>query len=189
LTQQQQAFALGTFAGISLLLTFLGADPRPSDFALLDESRFFLRMLGIGLAAVFVGVTLERTEAFGLVWRYAIAKILASLALSALVIYSAGHASAIINGVFGVDAAALPYARALLTGWIAFAHVAKPAMVLVGCFAAMHLLFVLWMEQRGAVAIGPRRPAARLPVDFQLDRRAVGHRAGQRLQLALPEPE
>lgn len=147
-TRRGQTLALSAFAFLCLLLVFLGSDTRPSDFELLDNNRFFLRMLGVGLAAVFVGVVIERTDVFGMVWRYNIAKLLASVALSALVVYSAGRASSIINGVFGIDAGAMPYARALLAGWIAFAQVAKPALLLVGVFGAIHLLFALgWAKE------------------------------------------
>ncbi len=146
-TRRGHALALSLFASFCLLLIFLGSDTRTSDLELLNDNRFFLRTLGIGLAAVFIGVVIERTEAFGMVWQHKIAKLLASLALSALVIYSAGKASSIINGVFRIDASALPYARALLAGWIAFAQVAKPALLLVALFASSHLLFVLgWLK-------------------------------------------
>lgn len=148
-SKRQEALALLTFASLCLLLTFLGSNSDHSDIELLQNNRFFLRTLGIGLATLFVGVVIERAEMFELVWRHNITKLLASIALSALVVYSAGRASSIINNVFGVDAGAMPYARALLTGWIAFGQVAKPVMwLLVLPFTVIHgLVFIGWCKE------------------------------------------
>jgi len=144
ITKHQEAWALLTFASLCLLLTFLGSNPNHWDIELLEGNRFFMRTLGIGLAALFVGVVIERGEMFTLIWRHHITKLLASIVVSALVVYSAGRASAIINGVFGIDSGAMPYARALLTGWIAFGQVAKPVMwLLVLPFAVVHAFAVM----------------------------------------------
>jgi hypothetical protein len=106
-----------------------------SDVEFFEENRVFIRTLGIGMSAIYIGIAMEKMGVVALLWRYNIAKFIVSLAVSALVVFSAGKASSVINGVFGIDAGAFPYARALLAGWIAFSMATKPLLWLVGLLA------------------------------------------------------
>jgi len=124
--------ALTLFAVFCLLLTYFGRFTS-SDLEWVNDGLFFAQTLGVGTAAVYVGIAIERTALVEVIWRYNITKFLASILLSTLVVYSAGRASSIINDVFGIDASAFPYTRALLAGWIAFVQIAKPILLLV-CF-------------------------------------------------------
>lgn len=140
IAETSSLFALAFICGF---LTLYGSRQAASGWDWLDEHRFALKTWGVALSAMFVGIHVERTGLANIMWRSGAAKFLASVGLSALVIYSAGRAASVVNGVFGIDAGALPYARALLTGWIAFTHVAWPLMLVVGVLAAWHLIIVL----------------------------------------------
>ena len=133
----QEKSALLVF-GVLCAVTMLAANSRSSDFSWLDDHRAFFRTLSIGMSAVYVGVAIERMGIVAVIWRYQIAKFVASLAVSVLVVYSAGRASSIINGIFAIDAGAFPYSRAMLAGWIAFSMAVKPLLWLVGVFAVGH---------------------------------------------------
>lgn len=140
-------YALAIICG---LLTWYGSAHAASGWGWLDEHRFALKTWGVALSTVFVGIHIERTGLANVVWRSGATKFLASIGLSALVIYSAGKAASVVNGVFSIDAAALPYTRALLTGWIAFTHLAWPLMLIVGAIAGWHLIIVLAYFWHGA---------------------------------------
>jgi hypothetical protein len=143
--------ALYALAIICGFITWYGSGHAASGWDWLDAHRFALKTWGVALSAVFVGIHVERTGLASVVWRYSVTKFLASIGLSALVIYSAGRAASVVNGVFGIDAGALPYTRTLLTGWIAFTHLAWPLMLIVGLIWAWHLFIVLayfWYRAR-----------------------------------------
>ena len=151
MSQVAETSALYALAVICGLLTWYGSGHAASGWDWLDEHRFALKTWGVALSAVFVGIHVERTGLANVVWRYSVTKFLASIGLSALVIYSAGRAASVVNGVFGIDAGALPYTRALLTGWIAFTHLAWPLMLIVGLIWVWHLFIVLvyfWYRAR-----------------------------------------
>ncbi len=135
--------ALYFLAGVCGLLLWHGSGVSKTDFTWLEENRFMLRAWGLGLAVVFVGVNIERSTFFAPVWRHSVAKFAASVGLSALVVYSTALASSLINGVFGVDAAALPFTRALLAGWISFVHIARPLVFVVGLFALVQAVVLV----------------------------------------------
>jgi hypothetical protein len=154
-----EVYALYLLAGLCGLLLWHGSGIAKSDVTWLEENRFTLRAWGLGLAVVFLGVNIERSNFFATVWRHSIAKFAASIALSALVVYSTASASSLINGVFSVDAAALPFTRALLAGWIAFVHIARPLTLVVGLFAlAQGLALVAYCKDKFAPDERTRTP-------------------------------
>lgn len=134
-------FALFALALVSVVFLVNGWS-RPSDWQWLNEHRFALRLWGIAFAAVYLGVSIERSSMFRRLWSFGFTKLAASVAVSALFIFSTGKASAIINGVFGLDASALPFTRAYLSGILAFQYSA-PLLVVVAAFAIAHAFDVV----------------------------------------------
>jgi|GEM_PF-3419036 len=144
----QETSALVVF-GLLCIGTMLAASSSRSDIEWLEDNRVFLRTLSVGMSVVYIGVAIERMGIVAMIWRYNVAKFIVSLAVSVLVVYSAGRASSIINSIFGIDAGAFPYSRAMLAGWIAFSMAAKPLLLLGGLFAAAHACsIVMWIVQR-----------------------------------------
>lgn len=140
----QETSVLIAFGALCVGLMF--ASTSRGEFDWLDDHRVLLRTLSVGLSAIYIGVVVERMGIVAMIWRYHIAKFIASLAVSVLVVYSAGAASSIINGIFRIDAGAFPYTRAMLTGWLAFSMAAKPLLWLVGLLAIAHAGWVvLWL--------------------------------------------
>jgi hypothetical protein len=70
-------------------------------------------------------------------WGFGFTKLVASIAVSALLIFSTGKASSLINSVFGVDASVFPFTRAFIAGMLAFQY-SSPLLIVVGFFAVFH---------------------------------------------------
>lgn len=137
------------FLGILCIGAITTSVSAHSDMEFFEENRFFIRSLGIGMSAIYIGIAIEKMGLVAMVWRYNIAKFIVSLAVSAMVVFSAGKASSVINGVFGIDASAFPYARALLAGWTAFSMAAKPLLVIVLVLAIGQTLYLVdWFANK-----------------------------------------
>lgn len=139
--------ALVALAVLTVFLLFNGFG-RSGEWAWLDQHRFAIRLWGITLAAVFVGVSIERSSFFKSLWTFGFTKLIASLAISALIVFSTGKASSLINEVFAVDASALPFTRAIVAGLLAFQY-AYPLLIVVAIFAILHALnAVEWIRSK-----------------------------------------
>lgn len=131
-------WALGALALLSIIFLFNGA-AGSGDWAWLDNNRFAIWLWGIAFAALFLGIIIERTSFFKSLWAFGFTKLVASVALSALIVFSTGKASSIINSVFSVDASALPFTRAIIAGLLVFQY-SYPLLLVVILFAIFHAL-------------------------------------------------
>lgn len=129
-------FTLGVFAFIASVLLFNGFQDQ-SDWEWLNNNRFSIRLWGVGLSAVFIGVLIERTSFIMRLWSFSFTKIITSIAVSALIIFCTGKASSLINFLFGVDASVFPYTRAFLTGLLVFQYL-SPLLLIVVIFLISH---------------------------------------------------
>lgn len=132
------SFALGILAFVAVVFLMNGWS-ESRDWEWLNRHRFAIRLWGIAFAAVYVGVSIERSSLFKKLWSFGFTKLATSLAISALIIFSTGKASSLINGVFGVDASSFPFTRAYIAGLLAFQY-ASPLLVVVALFAAVHAI-------------------------------------------------
>lgn len=130
--------ALTLVAAASIVCLFIGF-AQPGEWAWLNDHRVPIRLLGIALAALFVGASIERSSFIRCIWGFAFTKLVVSLALSALVVFSTGKASALMNAVFPVDASALPFTRALVTGMLAVRYL-YPVLFFVAVVAVLHAI-------------------------------------------------
>ncbi|MBB5471080.1 hypothetical protein HDG32_007235 [Paraburkholderia sp. CI2] len=141
--ERDKSWAVSALAVLAAILMFVGMSRQGS---WLDDYLFVIRLWAIGFAAVFVGVSIERSSFFTRLWAYGFTKLTASIAVSALVVFSTGKASSLINGVFPVDASALPFTRAIVAGLLAFEY-AYPLLLVVAVFAAIHALVLFgWVK-------------------------------------------
>jgi hypothetical protein len=62
------------------------------------------------------------------------------VAFSALLVFCTGKASAMINAIFAVDASALPFTRAIVTGLLIFQYV-YPLLIIVVVAVVAHLVY------------------------------------------------
>ncbi len=130
-------FALLALAVVAAFFLWHGLVVETSDWKWLDNNRFALRLWGIAFAAVYVGVSIERSSLFKKLWDFGFTKVVASVAISALLIFSTGKASSLINSVFGVDASVFPFTRAFIAGILAFQY-SSPLLIVVAVFAIFH---------------------------------------------------
>lgn len=139
--------ALGGLAFLAYVFLVKGRSG-PSDWAWLNEHRYAIWLWGVAFATVFVGVSIERTSFFKHLWAFGFTKVAASVAVSALFVFCTGKASSLINAVFSVDASALPYTRAIVTGLLAFKY-SQPLLFVVAAAAAIHaLVAVSWVRAK-----------------------------------------
>jgi len=129
-------FALFTLAFVAIIFLWNGWSDS-SDWEWLNNHRFALRLWGVAFAAVYIGVSIERSSLFKRLWSFGFTKLVASIAVSALLIFSTGKASSLINVIFGVDASVFPFTRAYITGILAFQYF-SPLLIVVGFFAIFH---------------------------------------------------
>lgn len=142
-----ETWALGALAVVACIFLSNGF-VKSGEWAWLDHYRFAIRLWGITFAAIFVGVSIERSSFFKRLWTFGFTKLVASLAVSALVVFSTGKASSLINNVFSVDASALPFTRAIVAALLAF-QIAYPLLIVVGLFAVLHALnAVTWIRSK-----------------------------------------
>ena len=129
-------YALGILAFIAILFLMNGSDDA-SDIEWLNIHHFAIKLWGIALASVYVGISIERSSFFQHLWRFGFTKVVVSIAVSALIVFCTGKASSLINAVFGVDTAVFPYTRAYISGFLFFKY-ASPILFIVGIFALVH---------------------------------------------------
>jgi hypothetical protein len=141
------SWALGALAVVGLVFLITGFS-KDGDWEWLNQHRFAVKLWGVAFAAVFVGVSIERSSYFKSLWAFGITKVIASLAVSALVVFSTGKAGSLINAVFPIDASALPFTRAIVAGLLAFKY-AYPLLAVVTLFALLHALNAAnWVKQK-----------------------------------------
>jgi len=130
-------FALFSLAFVAIVFLWSGWWSDSSDWEWLNNNRFAIRLWGTAFAAVYIGVSIERSSLFRKLWGFGFTKLVASIAVSALIIFSTGKASTLINSVFGVDASVFPFTRAFIAGMLAFQY-SSPLLIVVGFFAVFH---------------------------------------------------
>lgn len=141
------ALALSLLVALTLAFLLLGYFGS-GDWEWLNDQRFAIRHWGIVCAAVYVGISIERSSFFKRLWAFHFTKLVSTVALSGLIVFSSGKASGLINSVFAVDASALPFTRAIVTGLLVFQY-AYPLLLVVGLFAAAHAFRVLgWAKNK-----------------------------------------
>ncbi|MBT2785698.1 MULTISPECIES: hypothetical protein [unclassified Halomonas] len=129
------SWSLGILAFIALLLIFNGSREN-HDFNWLQQNSFTIKIWGILLATLYIGVSIEKFSIFRNLWKFGFTKLVASIAVSGLVVFSTGKAAGSINSVFGVDASAFPFTLTF-TSSLFFFHYVLPFLALVGIVAIL----------------------------------------------------
>lgn len=140
-------YLFGVVAFVSIVLLSNGSQDNP-DFSWIDNNKFALKLWGVSLATIYLCMSIERMTFFKPLWEFTVTKLSASVALSLLVVFCTGKAAGIINGIFGVDAAALPFTLTFTTALIIFSYLV-PFIFVLGVVGLGHLLIVMaWCKSR-----------------------------------------
>jgi len=145
--QYSISWALGilSFVAIGLLTNSSQADP---DFDWIRDNQLSLKLWGVALAAIYIGASLERSSFVKSLWSFSTTKIIVSIALSGVVVYSTGKAAGSINSIFGVDAAAFPVTYTFTTAIIVF-HIIAPFLFFISLGAILHLINAIeWIRAK-----------------------------------------
>lgn len=108
------SWALGLIGILGVMLAITRS--ATSDFDWVREHTVAFRLWAVVLCTIFIGVSLERSPVIRSLWSFASTKFVISVILSGVVLYSRGSAAAYVNGVFHVDASALPITLVFTTG-------------------------------------------------------------------------
>lgn len=140
-------FLFGIFAFISLILISNGSQNNP-DFSWLQNNGFALKLWGISLATIYLGISIERLTFFKPLWEYTLTKVAISVAISLLIVFCTGKAAGIINSVFGVDASSFPFTLTFTTAMIVFNYLV-PLIFFLALVGGVHLFIVIsWCKSR-----------------------------------------
>lgn len=112
--RDELSWALGLIGSIGVLLAITRS--ANSDIEWVSEHTVAFRLWAVVFCTIFVGVSFERSAVIRSLWGFASTKFLVSVILSGVVLYSRGSAAAYVNGVFHVDASALPITLVFTTG-------------------------------------------------------------------------
>ncbi|MEZ7275755.1 hypothetical protein [Pseudoalteromonas sp. 68 DY56-GL68] len=132
------SWSLGFLAFVALVLIINGSN-ESHDFNWLQQNSLSIKILGIALATLYIGVSIERFSIFRNLWQFGFTKLVVSIAISGLIVFSTGKAAGAINSVFGVDASAFPFTLTFTSG-LFFFHYVLPFLAFVGIVAVFFAL-------------------------------------------------
>lgn len=135
------SWSLGFLAFVALVLIINGSR-ESHDFNWLQQNSFTIKIWGIALATLYIGVSIEKFSIFRNLWQFGFTKAVVSIAISGLLVFSTGKAAGSINSVFGVDASAFPFTLTF-TSSLFFFHYVLPFLALVGVVAIFFALDAL----------------------------------------------
>ena len=135
------SYLFGFLAFLSLSLITNGSQDHP-DFSWIDNNKFALKLWGVSLATIYLGVSVERLTFFRPLWGYTITKVAVSVAFSLLLVFCTGKAAGIINSVFGIDASAFPFTLTFTTALILFNYLI-PVIFILAIVGFVHLFIVV----------------------------------------------
>lgn len=139
------ALSLLGFIGLMLAITRAAG----SDIEWVREHTLAFRLWGVALCTMFVGVSLERSAIVKSLWGFTVTKLLVSIALSCVVIYARGKAAGYINGVFHVDASALPITLVYITGLMVFKLLLPFVFAITTTLFMVHIFTAIgWLKDK-----------------------------------------
>lgn len=144
---QNLKIALGLLGFTGLMLAIARA--AGSDIEWVREHTLAFRLWGVALCTMFVGVSLERSAIVKSLWGFTATKLLVSIALSCVIIYAKGKAAGYINGVFHVDASALPITLVYITGLMVFKLLLPFVFAITITLFVVHLFAAIgWLKDK-----------------------------------------
>jgi hypothetical protein len=132
----EESFRLGVVGTIGLALSFI----IPMLFFEKDWFKpYWMPTFWLGIASFLTFIALSIEVAFKDYWKYGALKLAGALVFSMLVLSANALAASDINGVFGIDASALPYTFAVITA-AEFVVILKPVFILLCVLGGLMLL-------------------------------------------------
>ncbi|WLI13451.1 MULTISPECIES: hypothetical protein [Pseudomonas] len=139
------SWALGLVGTVGVLLAITRS--AGSDIDWVREHTLAFRLWAVVLCTLFVGVSLERSAVVRSLWGFTITKFLVSIILSGVVLYARGKAAGYINGVFHIDASALPFTFVFTTALLVLKLLLPFVLTVALIFLLVHALIVAgWLK-------------------------------------------
>ncbi|MBH3072775.1 hypothetical protein I5M92_22115 [Serratia marcescens] len=131
---------------ILTILTLIFSINRDSDSEYLGEWKLYTYLASVSFTTIWIEVNIEKSYFFNELWRFSITKIMVSLSITALIVFSTATASFQINNIFGVDSSYFPFTRSFLTAYLFFTYASKIIYVLLIAASLNLLLIVLYIK-------------------------------------------
>lgn len=124
--------------GLVMVLVSSNVD---SDWTWWRTYSYFFFAVGTVITAMFVAASIERSSVIARMLKFNSVKILSAFVFSAALVYASSQASSLLNDIFGVDAASLPYTRAIISA-VYFLKMCQPFLLVLAAFVLVHILAV-----------------------------------------------
>lgn len=150
--KEDERYALSASKTILVLvgITLIFCGKADNDLNWISNNWLAIKLWGIALTSLFIGISLEDIDFFKRIWSFGVTKVISTLAVSGLFIFCTGKASSLINGVFHVDASALPYTRTFVSGFMFFEYISPLIVVVILIIVVFYVLsFISWISQEG----------------------------------------
>lgn len=145
--QYELTWALGLIGVVGVLLAITRS--ASSDMDWVREHTLAFRLWAVVLCTIFIGVSLERSAIVRSLWGFAITKFLVSIILSVLVLCARGKAASYLNGIFHIEASALPITLVLTTGLLVLKWLVPFVLIVAVALSLIHgLIAVGWIKGR-----------------------------------------
>lgn len=139
--------ALGWLGFIGIILVVSQA--AQSDIGWVKEYALVFRLWGVALCTLCVCASLERSSIVKSLWHFSVTKLLLSVVLSGVILYSRGWAASLMNSIFHVDPSALPITLNFTTAILVFKLIIPFVIVVVFLVSCLHMLAVVyWFKNR-----------------------------------------
>ncbi len=148
------SWALGLTGVIGVLLAMTRS--ANSDIDWVSEHTVAFRLWAVVFCTIFIGVSFERSAVIRSLWSFASTKFLVSIILSGVVLYSRGKAASYVNGVFHVDASALPITLVFTTALL-FIKLVLPFVLIAALLLSLFHGFISAGWIKGQL-VGERSP-------------------------------
>ncbi|EAU0864506.1 hypothetical protein AKH48_26015, partial [Salmonella enterica] len=137
--ESEKSYALIVIGILALICLALGIAKTDSE-DWFSQWQFTCILLSIIFSTLWLGVFIERTLIFKVLWNSIITKCITSIAISGLIIFCTAKSSALLNGVFGIDSSSFPYTRSFLTGFLFLKYINPILSFILITLFAIHII-------------------------------------------------
>ncbi|MBB7766915.1 hypothetical protein HEL82_014855 [Escherichia coli] len=140
--ESEKSYALIVIGILALICLALGIAKTDSD-DWFSQWQFTCILLSIIFSTLWLGVFIERTLIFKVLWNSIITKCITSIAISGLIIFCTAKSSALLNSVFGIDSSSFPYTRSFLTGFLFLKYINPILLFILATFFLIHIIKII----------------------------------------------
>ncbi|EAM8410295.1 hypothetical protein AB241_20125 [Salmonella enterica] len=141
--ESEKSYALIVIGILALICLALGIAKTDSE-DWFSQWQFTCILLSIIFSTLWLGVFIERTLIFKVLWNSIITKCITSITISGLIIFCTAKSSALLNGVFGIDSSSFPYTRSFLTGFLFLKYINPILSFILITLFAIHIIKIAY---------------------------------------------